>query len=73
VIGIVIPSVLAIFLAKEVPFPTLFRTIYYLGRRSHLATAVIVTGLVILLIHLAFYPWPSIFHQLQRPPTVNSP
>jgi hypothetical protein len=72
-IGIVIPSAMAFWFAKDVPFPTLFRTLSNLGKRSHVATALIVTSLVILLIHLAFYPWPGIFDQLQQPPTVHSP
>jgi hypothetical protein len=31
---------------------------------------VLLAGLVILLIHLAFYPWPDVF---RRHPTINSP
>ncbi|RJO73666.1 hypothetical protein D5S18_21055 [Nocardia panacis] len=56
---IVVPSVLALF-RREVPFPTLFRTIGYLERRAHPVAAVLLALLVILLLHLAFYPWPTI-------------
>jgi len=69
---VVVPSGLAFWFARDVPFPTLFRTIGDLERRLHFATVLILAGLVILLIHLALYPWPAIFHQLQ-PPTVHSP
>ncbi|MBF6330469.1 hypothetical protein [Nocardia transvalensis] len=57
---VIAPSVLAMFFSREVPFPTLFRTIGYLERRFHPLGAVLLALLVILLIHLAFYPWPRI-------------
>jgi hypothetical protein len=68
---VIIPSVLAFWFAKDVPFPTFFRTIAYLERRLHFAALLIVVGLVILLIHLALYPWPSIFHQLHPPRPIS--
>ncbi|WP_216894580.1 hypothetical protein [Nocardia alni] len=58
VLWVILPSVLAMFFARDVPFPTLFRTIGYLERRAHPLAAVILALLVILLLHLAFYPWP---------------
>jgi amino acid transporter len=64
---ILIPSVLAFSFARDVPFPTLFRTIANLERRRHVPAVIITVGLVVLLIHLALYPWPSVFHQLQQP------
>ncbi|RDI66550.1 hypothetical protein [Nocardia pseudobrasiliensis] len=60
VVWVILPSVLAMFFAREVPFPTLFRTLAYLGRRAHWLAAVVLALLVILLIHLAFYPWPQL-------------
>jgi len=63
----VFPSLLAYFSPRDVPFPTFFRTIANLDRRVHLVAVLIVIGFVILLIHLALYPWPSVFHQLQKP------
>jgi hypothetical protein len=63
--AVVVPSALAVARAWDVPFPTLFRTMGYLERRLPVATYVILAGLVILLIHLAFYPWPDIAHVLQ--------
>lgn len=70
---IVIPSVAAYLFSRDVPFPTLFRTIISLERRVHLAAVVIGTGLAVLLLHLAFYPWPDISHVLQpTPPTTHS-
>jgi hypothetical protein len=68
---VLIPSALAFWCARDVPFPTFFRTIANLERRLHFVSVLVVIGLVILLIHLALYPWPSIFHQLQKP-TPNS-
>jgi hypothetical protein len=71
---IVIPSIAAYAFAREVPFPTLFRTIADLERRLHRVALVVATGLVVLLLHLAFYPWPDISHVLQKePPTTHSP
>ncbi|MCM6775081.1 hypothetical protein NDR87_24590 [Nocardia sp. CDC159] len=60
VVWVIAPSVLAMFFAREVPFPTLFRTLAYLGRRAPWLAAVVLALLVILLIHLAFYPWPQV-------------
>jgi hypothetical protein len=63
VFGIVIPSLLAFVLNKEVRFPTLFFTLDRLRRRFHAAALLLVTGLAILVVHLAFYPWPDITHE----------
>lgn len=57
---VIVPSLLAMFASRDVPFPTLFRTIGYLERRAHPVAAVLLAALVVLLIHLAFYPWPRI-------------
>ncbi|MFD6162528.1 hypothetical protein ACFWF7_02925 [Nocardia sp. NPDC060256] len=57
---VVVPSLLALFASRDVPFPTLFRTIGYLERRAHPVAAVLTGLLVVLLIHLALYPWPRI-------------
>ncbi len=71
---IVIPSLAAYFFARDVPFPTLFRTIADLERRLHRFALFVAAGLVVLLLHLAFYPWPDISHVLQKaPPTTSSP
>ncbi len=68
---VIVPSALAFFFAKDVPFAPLFRTIADLERRAHFAGVLILIGLAILLIHLALYPWPGVFHQL-KPPTPDS-
>jgi len=73
VFGIVLPSLLAFLAARDVPFPPLFRTIRFLEGRLHPATVLIAVGLAILLVHLALYPWPDIFHVLQQQPTVHTP
>ena len=71
---IVIPSTLAFVLAKDMPFPTLYRTITnledWLRARAWrwslgpilawLVSYVILAGLVILLLHLTLYPYPNI-------------
>jgi hypothetical protein len=55
---LIIPNVLAFFCAREVPFPTLLRTLEDLDSRLHSAVLIIVAGLVVLVIHLVAYPWP---------------
>jgi hypothetical protein len=60
VLGVVVPSVLAYAFGRDVPFPTLFRTVALLRRRAHWVAVVIVAGLTVLAVHLALYPWPDI-------------
>jgi hypothetical protein len=55
---LIIPNVLAFWFAREVPFPTLFRTLENLDTRWHPAVLIIVAGLSVLAIHLVAYPWP---------------
>jgi hypothetical protein len=69
---IVLPSALALFLAKDMPFPPLIRSVQNLeewlrARKPPLGPLlawivgyVILAGLVILLLHLALYPFPDI-------------
>jgi hypothetical protein len=63
-VGIVIPSLLVLAFDREVGFPSLFVTISHVRRRhdwkAWLATTALAAGLAILVIHLAFYPWPDI-------------
>lgn len=73
---LVIPSLVVFFGGREVPFPTLYRTVRnfeeWLERArlpwnagpllAWFATYVILAGLVILLIHLTLYPYPDITH-----------
>jgi hypothetical protein len=59
------PSVTALALGHEAPFPTLFTTIKSLEVRlgplfGSLLAALIVAGLAILLLHLVLYPFPDI-------------
>jgi hypothetical protein len=58
---VIIPNALAFWFAAEVPFPTLYRTVANLERRWRPAAMVIVAGLVVLMFHLVFFPWPDIF------------
>jgi hypothetical protein len=67
-VWVVIPSLLAWpkRLAVDVPFPTLFETLRSLERRLRIIALAVAAGLVILLIHLVLYPWPSIIPDLSR-------
>ncbi len=55
---LIIPNVLAYWFARDVPFPTLFRTLDDLDSRWHPAVVIILAGLTVLAIHLVAYPWP---------------
>jgi len=65
---VVIPNGAVLLLKRDLPYSTLFCTIDDLRRRWHQAAMVLLAGLVVLLIHLAFYPWPHVV----QPPTTNS-
>ena len=62
VFGILIPTTLAYF-GMLVPFPPLLFTIKKLRGRLHWLAALIVGGLAVLSIHLAFYPWPDLVRE----------
>jgi hypothetical protein len=55
---IVIPNVAAYFFKRDFPYTNLFFTVSSLGRRLQFAAGLVAALLVILLLHLAFYPWP---------------
>jgi hypothetical protein len=65
---VILPSALAWpkRYALDVPFPTLFATVRSLERRLRLLALVVAAGLVVLLLHLVLYPWPSIIPDLNR-------
>ncbi len=54
------PNALAFWFARDVIFPTFFRTIADLERRWRFAAVLAVFALVILAFHLAFFPWPNV-------------
>jgi len=64
VFGIVVPSLLPSVLHRKAGFTSLFVTLQHLRRRrdalAMVATVAISGGLAILIVHLAFYPWPDI-------------
>ena len=64
--GLVIPSVVALVVRRDVPFPSLFWTIQKLEERVRPVAIVFAAGITVLLIHLAFYPWPSVIPDLQN-------
>ncbi len=71
---IIVPSLLAYAVGKDVPFPTFYRTVanfedWLAGRPwrlslgptlAWLVSYLILAGLVILMLHLTLYPFPSI-------------
>ena len=57
---VVVPNLLAYWFARDVPFPTFFRTIADLDHRWRPAAMIIVAWLVVLMFHLAFFPWPDL-------------
>jgi hypothetical protein len=75
---LVVPSIYAFAAGKDPPFPTVFRTVTNLEEwlRSRpwrwnlgpfagwLVAYLVLAGLVILLLHLALYPYPDITHIL---------
>jgi hypothetical protein len=65
VFGVAGPSALAFFAGRDVPFPTLFATVQALEHRVRALAVVIAAGVVVLLVHLALYPWPAVIPDLQ--------
>lgn len=75
---LVVPTLIVFFTKADAPFPTLFRTVeslqewlekrrwpFKLGHSFAWAVGyIVVAGLVILLLHLALYPYPNITHIL---------
>jgi hypothetical protein len=59
VFGIVVPSVLAYWWNRVLAIPTLFATLAYLRVRAPWVAALVAALLVVLLLHLALYPWPN--------------
>jgi hypothetical protein len=62
---VAVPSVAA-WLIKWTPFPTLFELVRNLERKFKPLAYLVLAGLAVLLIHLAFYPWPEVIPDLQR-------
>lgn len=56
---VVVPNVAAYWFKRDAPYTTLVVTISCLARRLTLAACLAAALLVVLLIHLAFYPWPA--------------
>jgi hypothetical protein len=59
VFGIVVPGILARWFHRVLAIPTLFATVALLRTHAHWVAAVIVALLVVLMFHLALYPWPN--------------
>jgi hypothetical protein len=55
---IVVPNLAAYYFKRDFPYTNLFFTVSALGRRLQFAAGLVAALLVILLLHLAFYPWP---------------
>ena len=56
---IVTPNAMAYWFKRDFPYTNLFFTVSALGRRLQLVAGLVAALLVILLLHLAFYPWPA--------------
>lgn len=56
---VILPSALAYWFRRDIQFATLTYTVGMLGRRLPIVAAMTAALLVILLLHLALYPWPS--------------
>jgi hypothetical protein len=63
VFWIIVPNALAYWWRLDVPFTTLFFTLRQLDGRLHFVSAVVVALLAVLMLHLAFHPWPSLGHK----------
>jgi hypothetical protein len=59
VFWVVVPNAGAYWFRKDVQFTTLVFTVACLGRRLRIVASLVAALLVILLLHLALYPWPS--------------
>jgi len=59
VFWVILPNVAAYRFEKDVQFTTLIFTVSSLGRRLRIVASLVAALLMILLLHLAFYPWPS--------------
>jgi hypothetical protein len=57
--GVVIPSALAYWWNRVLAIPTLFAILAYLRARAAWVATLVVALLVVLLFHLALYPWPN--------------
>jgi hypothetical protein len=62
----IVPGWLAYKRGYLVPYPTLFRTLRDLAGRAPKFTVVLISGLLILLVHLILYPWPSTIPDTNR-------
>jgi hypothetical protein len=51
---------------RLVPFPTLFLTLKNLAEHMHVVTLLLASALLVLFIHLVFYPWPSLLPDFNR-------
>jgi len=59
ILCIVVPSIFANRRSRDVPFPTLLKTLELIERRSALVGLALVAVLGVLVIHLGLYPWPG--------------
>jgi hypothetical protein len=69
----VVPALTAFFSGRDIPFSTLFATIEHLEDKVRPLAILAGIGITILLIHLAFYPWPAVIRDLQDLHRHNAP
>ena len=63
---VVVPGLLEWRLGRRVPFATLFDVVRDLETRIRIAAVVVAAGVVVLAVHLVFYPWPAIIPDVKR-------
>ena len=63
---VVVPGLLEWWLGRRAPFATLFEVVRDLETRIRIAAVVVAAGVVVLAIHLVFYPWPAIIPDVKR-------
>jgi len=72
VVGIAVPLTLIWRKSDLVVFPGLFFTLRKLRERFRWVAIAVVTGLAILLVHLALYPWPDLAREPAQFAGVNA-
>jgi hypothetical protein len=63
---LIVPGWLAYKRASRVPYPTLFTSLKTLAGRAPKFTVLLTSALLVLLVHLILYPWPSTIPDTNR-------
>jgi hypothetical protein len=60
VVFVAVPELLASLGKRVTPWPTISETAGNLERRAHWVALLLLAGLVVLTVHIVFYPWPDL-------------